>query len=72
MTDTTGLEEDNKRAQAERDRDHQIRAFARAEWGAEPGGDFEDAMVIEHDAEVDITPTGIWVQAWVYVAPESE
>ena len=67
----TGLEEDNKRALQDVDRDHKIRAFARAEWGAEPGGDFEDAMVIEHDAEVDITSTGYWVQAWVYV-PKGE
>ena len=61
---------DNKRALQNVDRDH--RELARAEWGAEPGGDFEDVMVIEHDAEVDITPTGTWVQAWVYVARESE
>ena len=53
------------------DRDHKIRELARAEWGAEPGGDFEDVMVIEHDAEVDITSTGAWVQAWVYVERES-
>ena len=49
-----------------------VRAVARAEWGAEPGGDFEDVMVIEHDAEVNITPTGVWVQAWVNVAREPE
>ena len=54
------------------DRDHKIRELARAEWGAEPGGDFEDVMVIEHDAEVDITSTGAWVQAWAHVGRESE
>ena len=63
---------DNQGSIIDADRDHKIRAFARAEWGAEPGGDFEDAMVIEHDAEVDITSTGVWVQAWVYVERESE
>ena len=61
---------DNKRALQNVDRDH--RELARAEWGAEPGGDFEDVMVIEHDAEVDITSTGAWVQAWVHVGRESE
>ena len=63
---------DNQGSIIDADRDHKIRALARAEWGAEPGGDFEDVMVIEYDAEVDISPEGIWVQAWVYVAPESE